>query len=211
MIVDKITTHVQDALDQLLEQYKSRPLLAGLITAFVQQIQDLEDAIYPLDQYRQLLSSYGQQLDNLGQVIGLERNGLPDNEYLIFLIGTIAENNSDTTAPVLLYIIQTLFEATSVFKKDPNTPGQPTAPAQISFSVGSPQIDPSLYPEIEQIIENSIAAGVAIAYLSSFNAGGAFAFAGPQAWVKGFGAYSYAPDPTVGGPFGKLIFNNKSQ
>ena len=207
MIVNQITNHVQAALDRMIQQYKGRPLFEGLITAFVTQIQDLENAIYPIDQYRQLLFAYGQQLDNLGEIIGLKRNGLNDSEYLILLLGTIAENNSDTTAPVLLYIVKTVFQATNVFIKDPNSISNKNEsfPAQIAFGVGDPLTGPALYTVVEQIIQNSVAAGIAITYLSKFNATNAFAMAGPQPWVKGFSSLAA---PTVGGQFASLIYNN---
>jgi|WetSurMetagenome_2_1015567.scaffolds.fasta_scaffold179602_2 hypothetical protein len=204
MIVNQITNHVQIALDRLIQQYKGRPNLEGLLTAFVTQIQDLENAIYPIDQYRQLMFAYGQQLDNLGEIIGLKRNGLADNEYLVLLLGTIAENNSDTTAPVLLYIVKTVFQATNVFIKDPNsiTNKNESLSAQVAFGVGSPQTGSSLYILAEQIIKNSVAAGVAITYLSKFNATNAFAMAGPQPWVQGFSSLAA---PTIGGQFASLI------
>lgn len=207
MIVTKITNHVQAALDRFIEQYKGRVLLAGLMTSLVQQIQDLENAVYPLDQYRQLLFAYGQQLDNLGEIIGLERNGLPDDEYLVLLLGTIAENNSDTTAPVMLYIVQTVFQATSVFIKDPNSNTGAAGPAQVAFGIGSPTFPESLYPIIETLIANSVGAGIAITYLSSFDASGCFAMAGPQAWTRQLPP-SFTPSPSQPWPFGFGDLNN---
>src|SRR5271166_5121103 len=143
MIVTEITNHVQQALNRLLEQYKGKPGIAALITALVTQIQDLENGFYPIDQLRQLAYAYGQQLDNLGTVIGFERNGLPDNEYFVLLLGTIAENNSDTTIPTMLHIVETVFQATTVFIKTPNSVGSPpldqVKPAWISFGIANPQ------------------------------------------------------------------------
>jgi hypothetical protein len=122
-------------------------------------------------------------------------------------LGTIGENFSDTTSLALLNIVQTVFEGTTVFIKDPNSSLGAALPAQVSFGVGNSELDPSLYPIVEQIIQKALGAAISLTYLSTFNAGGAFACAGPQAWVKGFGAYSYAPDPTVGGPFCKLVYS----
>lgn len=126
MIVSIINNHVQQALARLLQQYQGQPRMASIITALVQQIQNLENAIYPLDVGRQIYqgSAYGAQLDALGTLIGLSRNGLTDSEYLIFLLGTIAEDNSDTTQRTILNIVQTLFTATNVFIKTPDSFGQ---------------------------------------------------------------------------------------
>lgn len=215
MIVTQINDHVVQALNRLLQQYKGLPGIAGLLTALITQIQDLENAIYPIDQYRQLAFAYGTQLDNLGQVIGLPRNGLPDNEYFVLLLGTIAENNSDTTAATMLNIVQTVFQASNVFIKTPNSPGggplirHRIAPAQVSFGIGDPQSPASLDGVIEQIIQNSIAAGVSIVYLSSFANAGAFSTAGPQAWCRGCSDLNN-PQPTDG-VIGSLIYNNPVQ
>ncbi len=225
MIVTKIENHVQQALDRLLQQYKGRPNIAAFITALVEQVQDLEDAIYPLDQYRQLIYAYGQQLDNLGEVIGLSRNGLNDQEYLVLLLGTIAENNSDSTAGTLLDVIQLVFQSSQVFYKDPNSSsGGATPPATISFGVGDPVFPTQLLAQVEQIVLAAVAAGVAIAYISSFDAGGCFAMNGLQAWTKnapptttpdvdnpwpyGFGSVL---NPYVGGGYAGLLFSKPAR
>lgn len=214
MLVTEITTHVQDALGRLLQQYQGKPGIAALLSAIVEQIQQLENGMFPIDQGRQIFngSAVGAQLDGLGQLIGLSRNGLTDAQYLVLLLGTIAEDNSDTTAETLLNIVQTVFEATNVFIKDSNSPGSYPlsldSPATVAFGVGSPQIDPSLYPIVERIIQNSVGAGIAVYYLSSFDAANAFAMAGPQPWVKGFADLNV---PGSGGKFASLVFNNPTQ
>lgn len=213
MIVQKINDHVLQALDRLLQQYRGMVRIEGIISSLVEQIQDLENAFYPLDQYRQLQFAYGAQLDGLGQIIGLSRNGLSDSEYFILLLGTISENNSDTTAAALLNIVQTVFQATSVFIKTPNSPGEgplgATPPATVAFGIGNPTIDPSLYPVVEQIILNSLGAAISITYLSTFNAQRAFSTAGPQAWCRGCSdLYNPTPDDGLGAG---LIYNNLAQ
>lgn len=222
MLAPQILTHVTDALNRLLEQYKYRPNVVGFLTAFLQHVQKLENALYPLDQYRQLMFAYGAQLDRLGEIIGQPRNGLPDNEYFILLLGTIAENNSDTTAPAMLNIVQTLFQASDVFIKTPNSSGGGgEVPLWESFGIASPQFPTSLYPLIEQMISNAVGACISVAYISSFSANGAFAMAGKQSWTRNYGPLT-TPDagnpwpfgfgdlnnPYVGGGFASLVFKN---
>jgi hypothetical protein len=224
MLAPKITNHVQHALAQLLQQYQGRPNITGLFTAIVQHVQKLENALYPLDQYRQLLSAYGQQLDNLGEVIGLQRNGLPDNQYLVLLLGTIAENNSDGTAPTLLTIIQLIFQSNQVFYKDPNSTTGPARPRNVAFGVGSPSYPASVQAQIEQMIAASVAGGIAISYISSFAATGCFAMAGLQAWTRNFGppstptqsnpwpfCFGDLNNPYVGGGYASLLYSNETQ
>ncbi len=228
MLATRIDDHVSQALNRLLQQYR-RPLIQGLITCFVQQVQVLEDALYSLNAGRQLYNgnAVGAQLDGIGELAGVKRNGLEDPEYLVVILGTIAENNSDTTASVMLNIVQTVFEAATVFIKDPNSNLGSSMPAQVAFGVGSPQFPASLYPIIEQIIQSSVGAAIAVSYLSSFDAAGCFAMAGPQSWTKqlppsftpspsspwpyGFGAYSYAPNPSIGGGYADLVYKDPKQ
>ena len=213
MLVTKINNHVQQALARLLQQYQGYPRITALITAFVTQIQNLENGLYAIDAGRQIYNgnAVGLQLDNLGTLIGLARNGLPDNQYLVLLRGTIAEDNSDTTQATLVNIIQTVFEATNVFVMTPNSPGGPLGmpPATISFSVGGAQIPSTLYNIVETIILNSIAAGVNLVYLSTHNAANSFSTAGPQAWCSGCSDLNN-PQSTDG-QIASLIYNNPAQ
>lgn len=215
MNAQQITNHTQQALARLMQQYKNLPYMIALITALVDQIQDLENSIYSLDQGQQIFNgttypAVGAQLDGLGQIIGLTRNGLSDQEYLVLLLGTIAENNSDSTASALLTIVLTVFQGMASFIKDPNSVTDPNGcgSAWIAFGASDSQLPASLEPIAQQIIQNSIGAGIKLIYLTTFSSSGVFACAGPQAWVRGFGAYSYAPDPSIGGGFAKLVFSN---
>lgn len=225
MLATEITDHVNQALNRLPEQYRLT-LVQGLIRAFVQQVQQLEDAIFSLNAGRQLFdgNAQGAQLDGIGELVDVKRNGLEDPEYLVVILGTIAENFSDTTASVMLNIVQTVFEATSVFIKDPNSTTGISKPAQVAFGVGDPQFPTSLYPIIEQIIQSSVGAGVRVSYLSSFRATGACATAGPQAWTRqlppGFTPTAMNPwpfgagdlnNPYVGGLPASLVFKDPRQ
>lgn len=225
MLATEITDHVAQALNRLLEQYR-RPRMQSLIRAIVQHVQKLENALYSLNAGRQIYqgNAYGAQLDGVGEIVGVKRNGLEDPEYLVVILGTIAENYSDTTAPVMLNIVQTVFEATKVFIKDPNSTLGTSQPAQVAFGVGSPEFPESLYTIIEQIVKSSVGAAIAVSYISSFDVNGCFAMAGPQSWTKqlppttvpdagnpwpyGFGDLN---NPYVGGGYASLVYKDPKQ
>lgn len=225
----KIDDHVAEAIARLLQQYKGRSNVEGLFTAIVQMIQKLENAMYPLIQYRQLAFAYGSQLDGLGLIIGQRRNGLSDDQYRVLLIGTIAANYSDTTSTAILNIIQTVFQAQNVFLRTPNsTGGGAVLQAHFGFSVGSPALPASLYTLAEQVVFNSAGAGIGVSYISKHAATGCFAMAGNQAWTKsgpptftpdvdhpwpfGCGGYSYdTPNPYIGGGFCELVYKDAAE
>jgi hypothetical protein len=124
MLAPKITTHVADATSRLLSQYSDSPRIVALVQAIVSEIQTLEEAIYGIDDGRSLFGHpVGAQLDRLGELIGVARNGLSDASYLSVLRGAIAEDNSDGTSRTVVGAAAALFEADAIFRKDSSSIG----------------------------------------------------------------------------------------
>lgn len=174
MIVTYDSNHVSEAIARLLEQYKNQPHIQGLLTAFVQQIQDLEDSVYPLDHGRQLFDgstypSVGAQLDGIGQLVNLSRNGVDDATYLLFILGTIAENFSDDTLPTLINIFQTIFQPTGLLSYE-------FYPAEVGFAVSSIGIAESLLSEAVNILKNSIGGGIGLGFITEYDPTNAFRY-----------------------------------
>lgn len=196
MLATQITTHVQDALNRLLQQYKGQPQLADFITSLVTQIQNLEDAIFSLDAGRQVFNAIGEQLDNLGTLVDFPRNALPDDQYLLFILGKIGENFSDTTADKVSQVYAVLLNSGLVQEQD-------LYPGAAGFSAASTGVQSSLIPIIFQFIQGSLGAGIRLDFLSIFDPGNAFAFdGGPAQGAAGFGDLN---DPTIGGMFASLL------
>jgi hypothetical protein len=195
----QILTHVADAQARLLQQFRSKPLIAGLAGAIVTPIQTIEDAMFSVDSGRQLGTAVGAQLDGIGALLGTPRSGLGDDQYRALLYGTLAEDNSDTTLTTLSNIILSVFGAVAVFV-DAQLPG-----GNVGFGIGSPSVPTSLFPMLQGIVLKSVAAGVEVSFLMTFNAYNAFAMAGNASWVQGCGDVY---DPTVGGLLGSVIYHN---
>lgn len=201
MLATEITNHVQQALGRLLQQYKGRALIAGFYTAFVDQIQDLEDAIFALDSGRQIWNgsttpAIGAQLDAIGTVVGIARNGLDDQQYILFIFGKIAENFSDDTVQSVLAVIGYLFQAQQVIIQE-------IYPAGLYINVLNPAIPLSLFPVAETLVQNAIGAGIKLV-ISSQPTVNVFRFAGPgvSGTLNGFGDTGV---PGSGGVFVGLI------
>lgn len=80
--------------------------------------------------------------------------------------------------------------------------------AWVAIGVGGTTLPSSLFGVVKNIIENSLGAGITLAYLSTYNAQYAFAMAGPQPWVRGFRDLN---NPlSTDGQFASLIYNNPS-
>jgi hypothetical protein len=197
MNVTRITDHVDQALARLIQQYKEKPNLAALITAFVDQIQDLEDAIFDLDEGRQFFNgttypAVGDQLDGIGALVGARRNGLDDATYLIFIIGTIAQNFSDTTIPTMITIVENFFQPETVIPRS-------APPAEFNVEIGGNTLDEDLFQYVFPILQNSLGAGIKLGFVSLFNNTEGFVMGDDEGEGDGLG---FCDDDGAGNPTG---------
>ena len=208
MLVSKIDTHVADGLTRLLHQYQDTPRVQALVATLVAEAQSLEDALFALDAGRQWANAEGAQLDGLGEIVGMPRNGAGDDAYRGLIAAAVARNNSDGTSAALVRSVAAAFGATAVFSKGANSIGASGVGSVVAFGVGSPTTNPDYYGQIETILANTLAASVSLMYLTTFDAGGTFAPKGPQDWVMGC---SSLPDETpyvAGGALASVIYQN---
>lgn len=195
MIATYIPNHVQLALNRLMAQYRDKPRIAAVITSFVQQLQDLEDATFPLDSGRSIFTAVGVQLDLLGTIVDLPRNGLDDDAYRLFLLGRIAENTSDATIDRVIQVYGLLLNSDIVNEQE-------LYPGAVGLMGASPGVDPVLVPIIRSLVQLTLAAGVRLDFLGIFDETDAFAFAGGGGVALGFGDVT---DLSVGGKFATLL------
>lgn len=99
---------------RLLHQYKGKPKIEGVLDAFSFQFDDLEDAWFELLDERSLDTSIGQQLDNLGNIVGEPRDGRNDTDYRRAIQVRIRINNSSGTPEDLIDIAETATIGTDV-------------------------------------------------------------------------------------------------
>lgn len=201
MIVQKINTHVRDALNRLLQQFKGRPRIESFYTALIQQVQDLEDALYDMDAAMQLWNgsstpAVGAQLDIIGDLVGIKRNGLPDNEYILFIFGKIADNFSDTTIETIITIFGYLFQG-EVFLQE-------LFPAGIGLEAFGSPIPPNLYPVAKGIVQQAMGAGIEIRYMAVSSHTNVFRYKGPNT-IDAVNGYGTVSDPSQGGVYIGLI------
>ena len=100
--------HVQEALDNRIEDFKTKTRFGQLLTSYVQQMQEAEDAAIQILQLTELNSAFGQQLDNLGEIIGEERFGRADVQYSTALAARIQLNLSNGTIEDIINIIRAI-------------------------------------------------------------------------------------------------------
>lgn len=97
-------THVKDALARLAQQLKGKPGVEGLLSAFVQQAQELEDAAFSILDTSGIETAYGAQLDRIGALVGQLRGGDADIDYRDAIKTRITINVSSGTLEELIRI-----------------------------------------------------------------------------------------------------------
>jgi hypothetical protein len=176
-----------------------------LIASEADQVQAIENTLNQINSGRQLFNgtSYpaqGAQLDGIGQIVGIARNGLSDAEYLVFILGKIGENYSNGTLPDVTNIIGLVFQ-TPTFTLIPFYPAEVNL--QIPATSGLP---PSLYSTAVNIGEKSISAGIGVGFASVYPANPFLCGAvGKPSVGGGFGALA---DPGGGGGLAANFYEN---
>ena len=222
--VTRIDNHVDLALARLLYQYRILPerysldlpvtgktiqtsVIGALLAAIVDQLQHVENELFAVDNGRMYFDGTGSpaegaQLDGIGQLVGIERNGMTDTAYRMFITAKIAQNNSSGTIEEIIYLVRLLFRAAIIRMTE-------SYPAEINFYLPNAQLDSSLYGIAQDMIRQSLPAGVMLGSITTTNASEVFAFCDKDApsSVGGFGdAANTAPlYAETGGVFVSLI------
>lgn len=193
--MQQITDHASEAQARLLSQFQSLPRLTSLFAIFSEQVQVVENAIYQTYLATPLVNAVGAQLDNIGGIVGLARNGLDDATYKVLLKATIALNNSDATTDAVLSLVEQVFESAFVWVQTPNTgaANKLATPALLSLQICDPGIPLSLKPTLLKILQAAMPSGVMLSQVDLTTAEGnkTFAFAGDGPHIAGFDSGAY--------------------
>ena len=111
-----VADHVARALARMLEQYKGKPRLSGVISAGAEQAQGAEDALLDLQDERGLETAAGAQLDVLGRLLDTARGGFDDDTYRKHLRAKIQYNRSNGTTGDLLRIFRLIVPSAATLR-----------------------------------------------------------------------------------------------
>lgn len=106
------TKHTAEGLGRLLQQFKEKQRIEDFLSAFLDQIQEIEDAAWTLYIERTLENADGALLDQLGGLVGEERRGRTDARYRRFIGVRILSNRSDGQIEQLYSILRQIFGGT---------------------------------------------------------------------------------------------------
>ena len=110
-------------LDLMLEQYKNASNVRGMIDSSNDQADDLEAAIFEVRDLYYIDTAEGVQLDFIGDIWDVPRNGESDSDYRM-RIKTTAALQSSGNPEEIINILKALFGATFVTY----IPGYPSEP-----------------------------------------------------------------------------------
>lgn len=191
-----ILTHVADAQDRLLEQYKGTDDMENLIEILATEIQTLEDAVWGLYTLRDINNAVGAQLDKLGIIVGITRNTTDDDIYRLEIRAKIVKNVSQGQGEKLISVYKFMTEATHVVFQD-------TPPAAVMIASDG-IIPPALLDAnlIYSLVKSAAAGGVKVGALVIFDPVAPFGYAGPRHLAKGFASVA---SPTQGGKYAHLL------
>lgn len=108
----------------IIEQYKKSTNLKGMIDAIQKQADDLETALFEIRDLYYLSTAEGIQLDYIGIIFGVERQGLSDNDFRTLISATASLRTSGEPESIIT-ILKVLYGATFV----DYIPAYPTVPA----------------------------------------------------------------------------------
>jgi hypothetical protein len=162
-----VPDHVAAALGRLLEQDKNKTNIAKLLTSLVTPQQDLESALWQLLTQRRITTAIGAQLDALGKLVGLARNGLSDTDYRVFIYVQIAVNTSRGRHEDLIAIAKLALQNTAALIEVKNQPV-----AQVVARVGLITTTDTLGSQLAGFLQAAAAAGVRVVTQWSNNSPG---------------------------------------
>lgn len=98
MIPSHDTEHVDEGLAYLIEQFKTRPVIEGILKSYLSLCQTVEDALWAIIEARDLDVATGINLDTLGDIVGEKRLGRNDTVYRAAIRLRIRVNRSQGRA-----------------------------------------------------------------------------------------------------------------
>jgi Protein of unknown function (DUF2612) len=149
------TDHIAGALSRLPIQFEDKPNLIGVLTCFLQPIQELENALVDVIVQRSVLNAIGVTLRMLGKLVGQDyEDGLSDDDFRRLVMARIAKNKSTGSGPDILRIARLLVDPGMSLEL------QNRGTAAFVLKIGSQPVSATLASIVAKFIAPSASAGV---------------------------------------------------
>jgi hypothetical protein len=102
--------HLEEAISNLLTQYQNKERIEALVNSISGSsgVQDLEDDLRDVKESRILENATGDSLDIIGDLAGMPRLGLPDNDYRNLIEVKFLSNRSSGTIEEMIEIASSI-------------------------------------------------------------------------------------------------------
>jgi hypothetical protein len=99
--------HVDVGLDRLLSQWDESPKLRGLLQSYLEQADELEEVLFQLLNERGIFTAIGVQLDVIGALFNLTRDGRTDTQFRNAILERANVVGDDGTTEVFMQSLRT--------------------------------------------------------------------------------------------------------
>lgn len=99
------------ALSRLIQQFKGQENISKLLTAFADELQEVQSALYQVLNERSLGDAVGAQLDDIAALLNISREGKTDNELRSAIQVEIVINFSKSRDSDVVEVLQLLTQA----------------------------------------------------------------------------------------------------
>jgi hypothetical protein len=194
MPLTKKTDTVTAGIRRAINQYRDKPVFEAMLTAYLQQLQEVEDVLFQLENRIPASGDAGitgVQLDVLGALVGQPRGGRDDTEYLKWIMARTLVNHASGLGDEIFSLLTTILPDDTNFTYSEGT-------AEFDIYIDDVVSDSE---DLARIIRETRGAGIGF-NLSYFVDVDSFQFSDTDATVsdpdKGFGDDTIS---TVGGVF----------
>lgn len=110
------TNVVARGVSRLLFTFRDKPRIVALLTSYLEEIQELEDALFAIWADRLLRggSLTTEILDFIGKIVGQQREGFDNDTYALLISARIQANRSNGTRAQLIKITSLLVPNTQI-------------------------------------------------------------------------------------------------
>lgn len=110
--------HYEQAINELIELFKHGPRNQAITLTVMEQVQELEDAMWAMYEGFLLDNAVDDQLDILGAIVGERRQGRTNDDYRAAVRVRILVNRSDGHLEQLLAICRGLVPSATIYTQE---------------------------------------------------------------------------------------------
>lgn len=154
MVPVKIASYIKEALKLVITQLRGKGKFEALLSSYVAELDELEAALWQLNEDRWIDTAEGEQLDGLGRIVKAIRAGATDDQFRLRLRARILLNRSSGTPNEILKILRLMVKSTTTLLYTAKYP------ASFLVTAGIDTLDDFEVTELSSTIGEATSAGV---------------------------------------------------